>query len=184
MKLVLASQSAARRAMLEAAGVPHSTVAARVDEDAIKAGLRSAGAKPRDIADTLAEMKALRSGADAPGILVLGSDSIVLCEDGTILDKPADRDTARAHLTMLSGARHQLISAAVITENGQPVWRHVDRVTLAMRPLSSGFLDAYLDVEWPAIAGCVGCYRIEGHGAQLFEKVEGSLFSVRGVLPS
>jgi septum formation protein len=178
MRLVLASQSASRRAMLDAAGVPHEAVAAHVDEAAAKAAL--AHLPPRDLADALAELKAMKLAAREPG-LILGCDSVVALEDGTILDKPVDRDDAADHLRRMSGTRHQLISAAVIAEHGQPVWRHVSIARMHVRPLSEAFIAAYLDAEWPAIAGCVGCYRIEGPGAQLFARIEGDQFTIMGL---
>ncbi|WP_271299831.1 Maf family protein [Sphingomonas sp. CV7422] len=177
--ILLASQSASRRAMLTAAGVPFDATAAGVDEDAAKASL--AGARPRDLADALAEMKAVKVSLRAPGRLVLGSDSVVALADGSLLDKPESRDQAAEHLARMSGARHDLWSAAVIAENGRPVWRHVEAARMHVRPLSPAFIDQYLDQEWPAIAGCVGCYRIEGPGAQLFHKIEGSQFTVLGL---
>ncbi|EZP49197.1 Maf family protein [Sphingomonas sp. RIT328] len=177
--ILLASQSASRRAMLTAAGVPFDATAAGVDEDAAKASL--ADARPRDLADALAEMKAVKVSLRAPGRLVLGSDSVVALADGSLLDKPESRDQAAEHLARMSGARHDLWSAAVIAENGRPVWRHVEAARMHVRPLSPAFIDQYLDQEWPAIAGCVGCYRIEGLGAQLFHKIEGSQFTVLGL---
>lgn len=179
MTLILASQSASRRAILEAAGVPFEAVAANVDEDAAKASLRDL--KPRDLADALAELKALRVSASHPADLVLGSDSLVVLDDGAILDKPRDRDEAAGHLARMSGKRHDLVSAAVIAEGGRAVWRHVDVARMFVRPLSYTFIDWYLRQEWPAISGCVGCYRIEGPGAQVFEKIEGSQFTVLGM---
>lgn len=181
MKLILASQSASRRAMLEAAGVVHQPMAAMVDEESAKASLKAGGIAPRDLADALAELKALKLSAAHPTDLVLGGDSVVALADGTMLDKPVDRDDARNHLLAMSGGRHHLYSAAVIAEQGRPVWRVVDRATLHVRPLSGGFIDAYLDAEWPAIAGCVGCFRIEGPGVQLFDRIEGSQFTVLGM---
>ncbi|PZU77843.1 MAG: septum formation protein Maf [Sphingomonas sp.] len=177
--LILASQSASRTAMLSAAGVPFTAEPAHADEGALKAAM--AGAHPREVADALAELKALKVSARHPGRLVLGSDSLAVLADGTILDKPTSRDEARDHLRRMSGARHDLVSAAVIAENGQPVWRVVDKAKMFVRPLSDAFIDAYLDAEWPAIAGCVGCYRIEGPGAQLFAQIDGSQFTVLGM---
>jgi len=181
MTLILASQSASRRAMLDAAGVPHDAIPAHVDEEATKIALRDEGAPPRALADALAELKAVKVSQARPGALVLGSDSLVAFEDGTTLDKPESREAAAAHLRMMSGRRHDLVSAAVIAENGRPVWRVVDRAKMFVRPLSDGFIEQYLDMEWPAIAGCVGCYRIEGPGAQLFSRIEGSQFTVLGM---
>ena len=113
--IVLASTSASRRAMLTAAAVPHEALAAHVDEDAVKAGFQQSGGEvaPRDLADALAELKALKVSQRVPGTLVLGCDSVVAVEDGTLLDKPADRDDAERHLRLLSGRRHDLYSAAV-----------------------------------------------------------------------
>ena len=179
LKLVLASQSASRRAMLVAAGVPFSAQKPLVDEDAAKAALGDV--PPRDLADALAELKALKVSQREPQALVLGSDSLAVLEDGTILSKPRDRDEAAEHLRMMSGKRHDLVSAAVIAEGGRPVWRHVDKARMFVRPLSYAFIEAYLDAEWPAIAGCVGCYRMEVPGVQLFSRVEGNHFTVLGM---
>ncbi|MEZ0496305.1 nucleoside triphosphate pyrophosphatase [Sphingomonas sp. IW22] len=181
MTLTLASQSASRRAMLTAAGVPHEAVAALVDEDAAKASFAARGLSPRDTADALAELKAAKvASLGVPG-LVLGCDSIVALPDGRLLDKPVDRDDAAAHLRAMSGTTHELYSAAVIFEGGRAVWRHIDRARMSVRTLSDTFIDRYLDAEWPVISGCVGCYRIEGPGVQLFARVDGSHFTILGM---
>ena len=177
--LILASQSASRRAMLTAAGVPFEAMAAQVDEDAAKASLGRE--RPRDLADALAELKAVKVSALHPDALVLGSDSLAVLDDGSVLDKPRDREEAREHLLRMSGRRHDLVSAAVIAEGGHPVWRHVEAAKIFVRPLSDAFVDTYLDAEWPAISGCVGCYRVEGPGVQLFDRIEGSQFTVLGM---
>ncbi|WP_174285705.1 nucleoside triphosphate pyrophosphatase [Sphingomonas bacterium] len=177
--LVLASQSASRRAMLTDASVPFEAIAAGVDEDAAKASL--AHLSPRDLADALAELKALRVSARMPGRLVLGSDSLVALADGRILDKPVSRDDAADHLRRMSGGVHDLWSGVVMAEDGRAVWRHVERAKLHVRPLSYSFVEAYLDAEWPAISGCVGCFRIEGPGVQLFSRIDGSHFTVLGM---
>ncbi len=179
MRLILASQSAARRAMLDAAAVPHEAMRPGVDEESAKASF--AALSPRDLADALAELKAVKLSGRHPEALVLGCDSVVALEDGTLLDKPESREQAADHLRLLSGKRHDLISAAVIAENGRAVWRHVDRARMHVRTLSDGFISAYLDGEWPAISGCVGCYRIEGPGVQLFSRIEGSQFTILGL---
>jgi septum formation protein len=181
MSIILASQSASRRAMLDAAGVPHEAVAAQVDEASAKASLLASGIAPRDLADALAELKALKVSRLVPQGLVLGGDSLVALADGSLLDKPETREQARDHLRRMSGAAHDLYSAAVIAEAGRPVWRHVDRARLHVRPLSDAFIDAYLDREWAAISGCVGCFRIEGPGVQLFHRTEGSHFTILGM---
>jgi len=167
--------------MLRAAGVDFVAEAPRVDESALTESLIAAGARPRDIADSLAEMKAVRVSQRYPQALVLGGDSVAALEDGTLLDKSMSRDEAAAQLRRLSGTRHQLISAAVIAEGGRPVWRHVGEAELVVRSLSDAFIAAYLDREWPAIQACVGGYRLEAMGAQLFERVSGDYFVVLGL---
>ena len=167
--------------MLSAAGVPHEAVAAQVDEAAAKESLVASQVAPRDLADALAELKALKVSGLAPQALVLGCDSIVALDDGSLLDKPVSREDAADHLRRMSGRHHDLYSAAVIAEGARPVWRHVDRARMHVRTLSEGFIQEYLDAEWPAISGCVGCYRIEGRGAQLFARTEGSQFTILGL---
>ena len=181
MTLILASQSASRRAMLDAAGVAYNALPAHVDEAGMTAAMLDAGHLPRDIADALAELKAVKISQAYPTALVLGSDSVVVRADGVLLDKPTDRENARGQLTALSAGTHQLISAAVIAEQGRPVWRHVDQARLVVRPLSAAFIDAYLDAEWPAIAQCVGCFRIEGPGVTLFDRIDGNHFTILGM---
>lgn len=181
MKLVLASQSAARRAMLNDAGVPHDAMAPGVDEDAAKAALKADGNDARRMADALAELKAIKLSRRFPEDLVLGCDQTLSCEDGTMLDKPVSREDAAAQLRGLRGMTHRLTSAAVICHGGAPVWRHVDVAKLAMRDFSDAWLETYLDAEWPAIAGCVGGYRLEGLGAQLFARIDGSHFTILGL---
>lgn len=181
MTLVLASQSAARRAMLTAAGVPYEALSPRVDEDSAKAALRADGIGARGLADALAELKAIRLSSRIPGGLVLGCDQTLELDDGTMLDKPADRAAAFEQLRLLSGRAHVLHSAAVIAENGQAIWRHVDRAKLQVRPLSDAFIESYLDQEYDHVSGCVGCYRIEGPGIQLFTRIEGSHFTILGL---
>ncbi len=175
--IVLASTSAARRAMLEAAGVAHEAMAAGVDEDAAKQGLKHLGG--RDLADALAELKAVRLSVRRPGDLVLGCDQTLELEDGTLLDKPGD--ALAEQLRQLSGRTHRLHSAVVAAENGQPIWRHVDRARLTVRVLSERFIADYVAHEGSAVAGCVGGYRIEGRGIQLFAQVEGSQFTILGL---
>ncbi len=180
MTLILASQSAARRAMLEAAGVPFETALPELDEGAAKAGLVGAGFDPRSVAEELAQLKALSIGA-RPGDLVLGSDQVLEREDGEMLGKPQSREEALAQLRGLSGRTHALHSAAVIAENGEGIWWHSETVRLTMRALSEAFLADYLDREYEQIRWSVGCYRVEGLGAQLFERIEGSHFAVLGM---
>jgi septum formation protein len=178
--LILASQSPARAGLLAGAGVPFEAFPARVDEAAVKAGMLAEGAPPRDIADTLAELKAQRLAHRVPEALVLGADQVLVC-DGEIFDKPADEAAARAQLLRLRGRPHELLSAAVVFEGGAPVWRHVGRARLVMRDFSDAFLDDYLAAEGEALLDTVGAYRLEGRGAQLFSQVEGDHFAILGL---
>ena len=182
--LILASRSKARRAMLEAAGIVVDCLAPNVDEDALKAGLRAEEVTARNLADALAEAKAVRLSrriGSAGSALVLGADQLLALEDGSMLDKPESRDDAKAHLRLLSGKKHKLFSAAVIADQGSPVWRHIDIATLTMRSLSDAFIDQYVDAEWENIRHCVGCYEIERRGAQLFSDIKGSHFTIMGL---
>lgn len=178
--LILASGSAIRQQLLRNAGVEFDVAPPRVDEEAVKAALLAEQASPRDIADALAELKARKVSDRSPGALVLGCDQ-VLAFDGVILSKPATREAARAQLLQLRDARHQLLSAAVICENGQPIWRHVGVARLHMRAFSESYLDSYLDRNWPTIGEVVGSYKLEAEGVRLFSRIEGDYFTVLGL---
>jgi septum formation protein len=178
--LVLASASEARARLLRAAGVAIEIEPARVDEDEVKAALAAEGAPPRDVADALAELKALRVSARHPRRLVLGADQ-VLVHAGRVIDKPRDVEEARAQLLDLAGTTHQLLSAAVIAEDGRPVWRHVGTARLVVRPFTGAFLDDYLSRMGDTVTTTVGGYRLEGLGAQLFTRVDGDHFTVLGL---
>jgi len=177
--VILASKSVARAQLLAGAGVPFETAVAGVDEDAVKAGLLAQGASPRDIADALAELKAIRISGRQPG-LVVGADQTLEFE-GRLYDKALDVPEARARLLALRGKRHQLHSAVVVARDGAPIWRDLVSATLTMRDFSEAFLDDYLAAEGEAALGSVGCYRLEGPGAQLFSKIEGDYFAILGL---
>jgi septum formation protein len=179
MTLILASMSAARRAMLTAADISYEAVAAGVDEESAKAALKAQGLNARDLADALAELKAVRISQRRPGDIVLGCDQTLMLDDGTMLDKPGE--ALAEQLRLLSGKTHSLYSAVVAAENGQPVWRNVDRAKLTMRTLGEDFIADYVAREGHAVAGCVGGYHIEGPGVQLFAKIEGSQFTILGL---
>ena len=179
--IILASGSVGRLAMLRATGVEVEAHSSSVDEDSIKAALIAEGAKPRDIADALADAKAAKVSRKFPTELVLGCDQILVTADGGLLDKPTSSDEAKTHLQMLSASTHKLISAAVICESGVPVWRIVDTAKLTMRALSEAFIEAYVAQHWQEVRHCVGCYRIEAEGAQLFSAISGSQFTVIGL---
>ena len=176
MTLVLASKSASRAAMLRAAGVAFEARPAAVDERALEASLH--GARPDQIALALAEAKALAvADGERP---VLGSDSLVVVGERRF-DKPASREEAAGHLRDFSGRVMQLHSAAAIARGGSIAWRHAALATLQVRVLSDEFIESYLDAEWPAVSHCVGVFRIEGPGVQLFERIEGDQFTVLGM---
>ncbi|MFM5950193.1 MAG: Maf family protein [Novosphingobium sp.] len=178
MSLILASQSASRRAMLDAAGVTYRAVPAHLDERALEAGLGDAA--PGDVAVELAAAKALAVAQDYPGALVLGSDSLVEV-DGRRFDKPESRDQAADHLRSFSSKEMRLHSAAVLARDGEVLWRHAALARLKVRELSEAFIADYLNHEWPAVSGCVGVFRIEARGVQLFEAIEGDHFTVLGM---
>lgn len=178
--LVLASGSDIRRQLLTRAGVEVEVIAPKVDEASLKAGMLEEKALPRDIADALAEMKAARVAAKAPGKLVLGCDQ-VLAFGQTILSKPETIEDARRQLTELRGQRHSLLSAAVIFEDGRPIWRHVGQVRLTMRAFSDAYLDAYLARNWESVRHSVGAYKLEEEGVRLFSQIEGDYFTVLGL---
>ena len=179
--LILASQSASRRAMLEAAGVPFTAQAAGVDEESVKQAMIGEGTDARRLADALAELKAVKVSRRHPEAFVLGCDSTVAAADGSLIDKAKTRADSAAQLRSLAGTTHKLTSAAVVAQGGVPIWRHVDTARLTMRDFSDSFLQSYLDAEWPAIGGCVGGYRLEGRGAQLFTRIDGDHFTILGL---
>ncbi|MBI1404855.1 MAG: septum formation protein Maf [Caulobacter sp.] len=180
MTVILASTSAARRALLSAAGVAHEAVSPGVDEDAAKAALLADKATPREIADALAELKAVRISARRPGALVIGADQ-TLDFRGRLFDKARSLEEARARLQQLRGESHLLHSAVVVARDGRPIWREVPSAKLTMRPFSNAFLDAWLARQGEGLLGSVGCYRLEDEGVQLFSSLEGDYFTVLGL---
>ncbi|HEY7006109.1 MAG TPA: Maf family protein [Sphingomicrobium sp.] len=172
MTLVLASTSAIRRHMLDAAGVEYAAVKPEVDEDELKLGLANASA----IALRLANAKAV----SVPGAWVIGSDSVVAC-GGRLFNKPRDRDEAAEHLRFFSGKAMELSSAAALARAGSLDWSHVETARLDVRTLSDAFIGDYLDAEWPEVGYTVGVFRLEARGVQLFERIEGDYFTILGM---
>lgn len=175
--LTLASASKIRRDLLDRAGIAHRVHPVRIDEEAIRDALLEDGAGPRDLADALAEFKARK--ADQPG-LTLGCDQILALKT-EVFGKPRDRNDAQEQLTRLAGQTHHLYSAAVIYEDGAPVWRHVGVARMTMHKLEADEISAYLDLAWPEAASSVGAYQAEALGARLFARIEGDWFSVLGL---
>lgn len=176
MPLILASSSQIRQAMLTDAGVAVRAVPSGIDESIAKRTASSAEA----LALELARQKALAVSRERSGDWVIGSDSTVSV-GGQLYDKPRNRDEAALHLRAFSGQVMQLSSAVALARDGQVDWDHVETARLNVRPLSPEFIAAYLEREWPAVGHCVGVFRMEGPGVQLFERVDGSHFAILGM---
>lgn len=164
--------------MLEAAGVAFEAMPAHLDERAIEAVL--VGTAPAEVAVALACAKAQAISRMRPGKLVLGSDSLVEVA-GQRFDKPSNRDDAAKHLRFFSGKVMHLHSAAALVRDGVVLWQHGAEATLHVIEMSDEFIEGYLAEEWPAVSGCVGVFRIEGRGVQLFESIEGDHFTILGM---
>jgi septum formation protein len=179
-KIILASSSPFRKAMLANAGVEVKAVPADVDERALEAPLQDSGVSPEDVALVLAEAKATEVSERRPGALVLGCDQTLSLGD-KVFHKPADREGARRHLLALSGKTHQLNSAAVLVRDGKVLWRHVGIASMTMRKLDPAFIGRHLARVGAKALGSVGAYQIEGEGIQLFDKIEGDHFTIVGL---
>lgn len=177
--VTLASKSSARQGILRNAGLAFEAVVAGVDEDAAKAGLLAEGASPRDVADALAELKAVKVSTKRPG-LVIGADQ-TLDFAGRLIDKVETLDEARALLLDLRGKTHKLHSAVVVARDGKPIWRVVETAKLSVRPFSDVWLDGYLARRGEHILHCVGCYELESEGVQLFDAIDGDYFTILGL---
>lgn len=178
-RLILASKSKSRASVLRAAGLEFTQIGSGVDEEALKDGLRAEGATVAKQADLLAETKALKVSISHGGI-VLGCDQM-LDLDGQGLDKASTREEAREVLKRLRGKTHILQSAIVACIEGAPVWRHLSQPRLRVRNFSDAFLEDYLNAIGDAAFESVGCYQIEGRGAQLFDRIDGDYFSILGM---
>lgn len=179
-KLILASGSPFRKAMLVNAGIDVEAVPAEIDERSVEAPLQDSGVAPEDVAAILAEAKAVEVSERRPGALVLGCDQMLSLGD-RLFHKPADMEGARRHLLALSGMTHQLNSAAVLVRSGEVLWRHVGIANLTMRRLDPAFIGRHLARVGDRALSSVGAYQIEGEGIQLFEKVEGDHFTIVGL---
>lgn len=178
--IILASASSTRLSLLQKAGVPVSAHPARIDEGAVRGSMTAEGAPSRDIADRLAEMKALKVANRHPDAVVIGADQ-VLEFDGCCLGKPATAEDARAMLLALRGNRHSLRSAVVLVHEGAVQWRHVGSATLTMRNFSDAWLDAYIASNLDRIRHSAGGYQVEEEGVRLFSAIEGDWFTILGL---
>lgn len=178
--LILASQSAIRAELLRRARIPFRVEVARVDEDTIRDALRAEGASPRDVADALAEAKSRKIAGKFPAALVLGCDQILAC-DQRIYSKASSPGEAVAQLKSLRGKTHHLLSAAVLFEDAEPIWRHVGQVRMTMRDVSDDYLEDYVVRNWDSIQHSVGCYKLEEEGVRLFTRIDGDHFNVLGL---
>jgi septum formation protein len=176
--LVLASGSAVRRQLLDAADIPVDVRPANIDERAVEASATSAD--PSAIAALLACAKALRVAAEVPGRLVLGADQ-TLALGSRRFDKPADRAAARAQLQALAGRTHELHAAIAVASDERVLFEHAAVARLTMRPLTDAFLDRYLDAAGAAVTASVGAYQLEALGVHLFERIEGDHFTILGL---
>jgi septum formation protein len=179
LPVILASKSTARRAVLEGAGVPFEIAVSGVDEDALKLALLDQGADPRAVAEALAEEKALAVSRARAGV-VIGADQTLEFE-GRLYDKVETLEAAADRLRLLRGKPHKLHAAVTAAVDGEIAWRETVSAELTMRNFSDAFLDAYLAAEGDAALGSVGCYRLEGQGAQLFARIEGDYFAILGL---
>lgn len=178
-RIILASQSAARSQLLAGAGVVFDKIVSGVDEDLVKARIQADGGGPKAVARALADIKAVTVSDLQPG-LVIGADQTLEFE-GALHDKAENLAAARARLLALRGKPHHLHSAVTLAQDGQVLWSETACATLTLRDFSEDFLDAYLDMEGEALLGSVGCYRLEGPGAQLFAQIEGDYFAILGL---
>ncbi|MDA9990469.1 Maf family protein [Paracoccaceae bacterium] len=180
MQLVLASSSLARSRVLNNAGVVHEILSPQIDEDSVKVAMLADGYSHRDIADKIADMKARKVSLQRAESYVLGCDQ-VLSFAGSLYSKPETKFNLETQLRDMSGKTHQLISAAVIYKDMQPIWRHVGVATLSMDSLSGSVIEKYVEKNWDTVKFCVGGYEIERRGVQLFNEIQGDYFCILGL---
>ncbi len=178
--VILASSSQIRQSLLSSAGVKFEVVRPRVDEVAIKKAMLAEASSPRDIADTLAEVKACKVSDKHPDALVIGCDQ-VLDFDGQLVSTPESREALHAQFFEMRGKQHDLLSAVVICQGGKPVWRHVGQVRMTMRDITDSYLDDYINRNWESIRHVLGGYKLEEEGVRLFANINGDYFTVLGL---
>ena len=179
-RLILASASPTRHALLTSAGLVFESRAAHIDEDEIKRSARAEGIDAGDTALLLAELKAQRIARSNPDAIVIGCDQLLVCEDRWF-DKPTNLADASAHLQALRNRSHTLVTAVLCQRGPQRLWHHVARPKLTMRNFSDAFLADYLQAEGDAVTGTVGAYRLEGLGVHLFDRIDGEHAAILGL---
>lgn len=179
-RIILASASTARQAVLRGAGIDFQVEPARIDEDSVKMSFKVEGASAQDVAIALADLKAAKISARHPDALVIGADQMLDC-NGIWFDKPPDRETLHAQLMALRGKTHHLEAALCVHDRGKRIWHVLDRAELTMRDFSDDFLKTYIDAAGDDVLASVGGYRLEGIGAQLFSKINGDYFTILGL---
>jgi len=178
--IILASTSPFRRQLLENAGLKVEPVAPEVDERAVEEALEGSDVNAEDVAQILAEAKAVEVSERYPGRWIIGGDQTLSLGD-EVFHKPKDMEGARRHLLALSGNTHQLNSGVVLARNGETVWRHVSIARMTMRPLDPAFIGRHLARVGDIALKSVGAYQVEGEGIQLFEKIDGDYFTIVGL---
>jgi septum formation protein len=180
MSLILASASATRQRLLQAAGVPFTVEATEIDEAAVKQGLQAEGAGAEDAAVLLAELKGQRVSRRHPGRMVIAADQLLVLGERWF-DKPRDLAEAAQHLTALAGQTHRLVTAVMALRDGVRLWHHLESPRLTLRRLELAEIQRYLDSAGPAVLGSVGAYHLEGLGVRLMARVEGDHFAIQGL---
>ncbi|MEZ7812530.1 MAG: septum formation protein [Paracoccaceae bacterium] len=180
MNIILASTSKTRAALFSAANITVDTMPPRVDETTMLETLIQEKAKHHDIADILADMKAREVAVKNPDAVVIGCDQVLECND-RIFSKAPNIETARDDLNQLRGQTHRLFSAVVIYQKAKPIWRHMGKASLTMRPFSDKWRDDYLARNWQYCQYSVGSYQIEAEGMRLFSKIDGDHFTILGI---
>lgn len=179
-QIILASTSPFRLKMLRDAGLSVDAIASDIDERAIDATLEGTGVTPAEVADILAEAKAVSVSEMHPDALVIGADQTLSLDD-QIFHKPADMEGARRHLLALSSKTHELNSAVVLARAGVPLWHTVSVARMTMRKLDPSFIGRHLSHVGPKALQSVGAYQIEGEGIQLFDRIDGDHFTIVGL---
>ena len=176
--LILASTSAARKALLAGAGLRFEASPAQIDERALEAQLL--GKAPEAVARQLAEAKALEVSRRRPGATVVGGDQVLAFENA-LLHKPADFAAARHQLDRLRGKLHHLHCGVALARDGELLWSETHSARLLMREFTAAERDTVLALEGEAVLASVGAYRLEGPSVRLFAAIDGDYFTILGL---